>query len=308
MKAFRLVTRSSRLAIWQANDVAARLHSIGIDCNILPLKSAGDIDLTSPIYEIGVQGVFTRELDIALLANESDIAVHSLKDIPIVPAKGLLIAAVLPRASSHDVLIYKGETPVNAKKFVVATSSIRRRSQWLEQFPNHETENIRGNVETRIIKLEDSKYDGLIMAQAAIDRLDLKLEYTQTLDWMLPAPGQGAIAIVCRENDTAAIEVLSKLNDATTMSIVNAERDFLHHLKGGCSAPISALATINGNTMSFEGALHSIDGKKSFRVKRIFNEAEFSHAGRLGAEEVLSSAEGRSILEEIFRMKPDLRE
>jgi hydroxymethylbilane synthase len=271
------------------------------------LKSAGDIDLVSPIYEIGVQGVFTRELDVALLANESDIAVHSLKDIPIVPAKGLLIAAVLPRGSSRDVLIYKGAIPTPDKKFVIATSSIRRRSQWLEHYPHHETENIRGNVETRIHKLQESKYDGLIMAQAAIERLDLQLKFTQTLEWMLPAPGQGAIAIVCRENDTRAIAAISQLNDATTMTIVNAERGFLHHLKGGCSAPISALAHIDGNTMTFKGALHSLDGKESFEVRKTFNSTVFADAGRLAAEEVLSSLNGRTILEEIFRTKPDLR-
>ncbi|MEJ0029079.1 MAG: hydroxymethylbilane synthase [Bacteroidota bacterium] len=190
MEALRLATRSSKLALWQANEVASRLKEKGIACEIVPVRSAGDIDLVNPIYEMGVQGVFTRELDIALLNHDADIAVHSLKDVPVVTAKGTTIAAVLPRADAHDVLIHKGKTP-GEEKFIVATSSIRRRSQWLAKFPHHETVNIRGNVETRIQKLNESDFDGLIMAKAAIDRLEMKLPNMLVLDWMLPAPAQG---------------------------------------------------------------------------------------------------------------------
>jgi hydroxymethylbilane synthase len=314
MHAIRLATRSSRLALWQANEVAARLLERGVACEIVPVRSMGDIDLVNPIYEMGVQGVFTRELDVALLNNDADIAVHSLKDIPVVAAKGLTLAAVLPRADVFDVLIYKGHATVQGvpafagTTFVVATSSIRRRSQWLAKFPHHETVNIRGNVETRIQKLNESDFDGLIMAKAAIDRLGIRLPFTQTLDWMLPAPGQGAIAIVCRQDDTNVLGKVEKVNDENTMTSIRAERDFLHELKGGCSAPISAHAIVSGEEMKFEGAVHSLDGRRSFRVKRTLVKSDFSNAGRYSAEEVMGSPEGKSILEAIFREKPELEE
>lgn len=308
MHAIRLATRSSRLALWQANEVAARLLERGVTCEIVPVRSMGDIDLVNPIYEMGVQGVFTRELDVALLNHDADIAVHSLKDIPVVPAKGLALAAVLSRASVYDVLIHKGELPDDRSKFIVATSSIRRRSQWLERFPHHETVNVRGNVETRIQKLGESDFDGLIMARAAIDRLEIKLPFTQTLDWMLPAPGQGAIAIVCRQDDKKVFGAVEKVNDDNTMTSIRAERDFLHELKGGCSAPISAHAIVNGDNMMFEGAVHSLDGKRSFRVKKTVVKSDFSNAGRYSAEEVMRSTEGKAILEAIFREKPELGE
>jgi len=307
MRALRLATRSSRLALWQANEVAARLLGKGITCEIVPVRSIGDIDLVNPIYEMGVQGVFTRELDIALLNHDADIAVHSLKDVPVVTAKGTTIAAVLPRADVHDVLIHKGRLP-GKEKFVVATSSIRRRSQWLEKFPNHETVNIRGNVETRIQKLNESDFDGLIMAKAAMDRLEMKLSHTQSLDWMLPAPAQGAIGIACRHDDKHVLNKLEKINHQQTFTAVHTERGFLHELKGGCSAPISAHAIIDGDRMTFDGAVHSIDGTRSFRVTKTFGKSDFSDAGRYCAQEVLRSPEGSSILEEIFRSRPELRE
>jgi hydroxymethylbilane synthase len=300
MRSLRLVTRSSKLALWQANEVALRLSQENVECEIIPIKSIGDVDLVNPIYEMGVQGVFTRELDMALLNDDADIAVHSLKDVPVITAKGTTIAAMLPRANFHDVLIHKGATP-GKEKFIVATSSIRRRSQWLAKFPDHETVNIRGNVETRIQKLNESDFDGLIMAKAAIDRLEIKLPFTQTLDWMLPAPGQGTIAIACRHDDSRVIGEITKINHEKTFTAVAAERDFLHELKGGCSAPISAHATIENDTMNFIGAVHSIDGKRSFRVERHFVGSDFSTAGRYCAQEVLASSEGRSILDEIFR-------
>lgn len=300
MHTIRLATRSSRLALWQANEVAARLLEKGVTCEIVPVRSSGDIDLVNPIYEMGVQGVFTRELDIALLNRDADIAVHSLKDVPVVTAKGTTVAAVLPRADFHDVLIHKGKIP-GPGKFVVATSSIRRRSQWLERYPHHETTNIRGNVETRIQKLLESDFDGLIMAKAAIDRLDIQVSHRQTLEWMLPAPAQGAVAIACRAGDKDVLDKIRKVNHEQTFQAVSAERDFLHELKGGCSAPISAHAVIDQQQMTFTGAVHSLDGKRSFHVKKTFGHSDFSNAGRYCAEEVLKSNEGRSILEEIIR-------
>lgn len=273
----------------------------------MPLESTGDINLVKPIYELGVQGVFTKELDIALLNRDADAAVHSMKDIPIVVAKGLIIAAVLERASHQDLLITKGKLPEQGKPFTLATSSIRRRAQWLERYSSHQTENVRGNVETRIKKLMESEWDGLLMAKAAVDRLDLKLQYATTLNWMLPAPAQGAIAVVCREDDLETIEQLKSLNHEPTFIAVSAERQFLHDLKGGCSAPISAFATIEGDTMHFEGAVHSLDGKRNYRVSKQVDKHAFHQAGNDAAQEVLNSALGASIIHEIFSARPEMK-
>jgi hydroxymethylbilane synthase len=307
MRALRLATRSSRLALWQTNAVVSRLTRLGSRCETVSLNSTGDIDLVKPIYELGVQGVFTKELDIALLNGDADAAVHSLKDIPIVLAKGLRIAAVLERASFQDILITKKEFRNGDQPFTLATSSIRRKAQWLEKYPHHRMENVRGNVETRIKKLHDSDWDGLLMAKAAVDRLDLKLQHTLALEWMLPAPGQGAIAIVCREDDEDTIYQLIPLNHVATATVVGAERQFLHELKGGCSAPISALASIENNLLNFNGAVHSLDGKSSFHLSKKFPKTSFSEAGKIAAEEVLHTPEGTAILKEIFHDRPEMK-
>ncbi|HEX8059724.1 MAG TPA: hypothetical protein VF473_02260, partial [Cyclobacteriaceae bacterium] len=172
----------------------------------------------------------------------------------------------------------------------------------------HETTNIRGNVETRIQKLNESDFDGLIMAKAAIDRLDMKLPHTLSLDWMLPAPAQGAIGIACRLDDQDVLRKLEKVNHHETFTAVQVERAFLHELKGGCSAPISAHVVLTRDGLSFNGAVHSIDGTRSFRVARTFGKSDFSDAGRYCALDVLQAPEGNSILEDIFRSRPELRD
>jgi len=284
-----------------------RLTRLGNQCEIIPVNSTGDIDLIKPIYELGVQGVFTKELDIALLNHQADAAVHSLKDIPIVLAKGLKLAAVLERAAYEDVLITKKEVHIKDQSFTLATSSIRRQAQWLERYPHHRIENVRGNVETRINKLMESEWDGLLMAKAAIDRLELKIDHVQTLDWMLPAPGQGAVAIVCREDDEEIIQQLVSISDPVTFQSTAAERMFLHELKGGCSAPISALVKKENDVLSFSGAVHSLDGKRNFRITREFKETDFHDIGKMCAEEVIRSSEGAAILKEIFAAKPSMK-
>lgn len=307
MRAIQLATRSSRLALWQTNAVASQLTRLGNHCEIVPLNSTGDIDLVKPIYELGVQGVFTKELDIALLSHQADAAVHSLKDVPIVLAKGLKLVAVMERADYHDILITKKGLPEADRPFTLATSSIRRKAQWLERYPRHRIENVRGNVETRIKKLMESDWDGLLMAKAAIDRLELKLDNSYALDWMLPAPGQGAVAVVCREDDDEIIRQLSQINHQPTFMAVSAERMFLHELKGGCSAPISSLVKNENGTLHFEGAVHSLDGKRKVRVTRTITETDFEAAGRICAEEVIQSAEGAAILKEIFAARPEMK-
>lgn len=305
MKPLVLSTRSSPLAIWQANEVAARLRAQGVECKVETLKTTGDVDLVSPIYELGVEGVFTRELDIAVLNSSADIAVHSLKDMPVIPAKGLTIAAILPRGAHEDLFIYKGVVDFSQTGFTIATSSIRRRAQWLQKFPQHQTANIRGNIQTRIEKLTASDWNGMIMAKAAYDRLQLNLD-ANVLDWMLPAPGQGAIAVVCRDKDTATRNMLATINDPQTTLCVTAERQFLREMKGGCSAPISALATIDEVGLHFKAALHSIDGRLFVPYERQFPADTGTTPGKVAAAEVMQQPLASEILRDIYRDRPGL--
>lgn len=307
MKEIRIATRSSRLAMWQTNMVANLLAPHGARCSVIPVVSTGDKELLKPIYEFGVQGVFTKELDVALLNDQADIAVHSLKDVPVVLAQGLQLAAVLERGDHRDSVILREKSPSgnHDEQFVVASSSIRRRAQWLHRYPSHTIADVRGNIETRIDKLHENGWDGLIMAHAAIQRLELKLKFVQQLDWMLPAPGQGAIAVVCRANDLAVIELLLKISHTVTMQSVVAERQFLHTLKGGCSAPISAWVRKDHDQFVMEGAVHSINGSEVYHVHMQVPERDVTRLGELAAFDVLDSPKGRTILENIFRDRPE---
>ncbi|MEK7199500.1 MAG: hydroxymethylbilane synthase, partial [Bacteroidota bacterium] len=200
----RIGTRESQLAIWQATEVKEQLAKQGFLAGLVPIKSEGDIDLCTPLYQMGVQGVFTRSLDAAILNNKIDIAVHSMKDVPIQLARGIVQSAVLKRASHKDILVHTRNTVfLDDFRSVahIATSSVRRRAQWLNRYPDHIIENIRGNVNTRLQKLKDSHWQGAIFAAAGLERIQLRPENSIDLNWMLPAPAQGAILVVCREND-----------------------------------------------------------------------------------------------------------
>ncbi|MES1222783.1 MAG: hydroxymethylbilane synthase, partial [Bacteroidota bacterium] len=235
----------------------------GFESELVYIKSEGDIDLQTPLYEIGVQGIFTRSLDIALLNNKIDIAVHSMKDVPVQLAKGIIQAAVLKRASYKDLFVYKNDAFFldNKDSFaVIATSSIRRKAQWLNRYPNHTIENLRGNVNTRLQKVKDNNWQGAIFAAAGLERINLRPQNCIELDWMLPAPAQGAIVVVCRENDNFSADACMLFNDAATALCVKIERDFLKTLLGGCSTPISALAELNNDTIIFKGNIVSPDG------------------------------------------------
>ena len=190
----KIGTRDSQLAVWQATHVQNLLKEQGISSELILIKSDGDLDTITPLYEIGVQGIFTRTLDIALLSKRIDIAVHSMKDVPTNPAKGITQAAVLKRASYKDLLVYKGNLDFMddvQSRAIIATSSIRRKAQWLNRFPNHTITNLRGNVNTRLQKVVDSKWQGAIFASAGVERIGLRPPLSVDLEWMLPAPAQG---------------------------------------------------------------------------------------------------------------------
>jgi hydroxymethylbilane synthase len=328
-KLIRIGTRESQLAVWQAAKVQQLLLQNNIQSELIFIKSDGDIDLQTPLYEMGVQGVFTKSLDIALLNNKIDIAVHSMKDVPTQLARGIVQAAVLERASYKDLLVYKEASMANGQwamvnedpskfealftidhsqltihqsPFTIATSSIRRKAQWLNRFPNHAIENLRGNVNTRLRKVEESNWQGAIFAAAGLERIQLRPENSIELDWMLPAPAQGAIMVVCREEDQYCLEACAPFNHNETAICTKMERDFLRILLGGCSTPISALAQINGDTIVFKGNILSVDGKEKVAIEKLVAVKEAAGFGKVAAEFLLKSG-GQKIAEEIRNAK-----
>lgn len=312
-KVIRIGTRESQLAVWQATQVQNLLAQHGFTAELVYIKSEGDIDLKTPLYEMGVQGIFTRSLDIALLNDRIDIAVHSLKDVPTQLPKGIITAAILKRASYKDLLVYKSErqeagsewqnrnlSPLTSGHLLltIATSSIRRKAQWLNRYPHHTIENLRGNVNTRLQKLANSHWNGAIFAAAGLERIGLRPEQSIELDWMLPAPAQGAIAVACRANDRYAFEACQLFNDKHTALCTSIERDFLRALLGGCSTPISALATIMNDQVHFEGNILSLNGKKKATIEKTIAINNSNNLGSAAAKELLENG-GQEIADQI---------
>jgi len=307
-RVIKIASRTSRLALWQTNTVKTQLEKLGHTCEIVPIETTGDVQLKQPLYSLGVTGVFTKQLDIALLNNQADIAVHSLKDVPTQLAEGLCLAAVLERGSSEDVIIIKNKTVVDdiSGKATIATSSLRRQAQWLSKYPAHTIVPIRGNVQTRLKKFEENNnLDGVIFAKAGLERLDLLPVNSITLDWMLPAPAQGIIGIACRKEDSELITILKKINHHNTFIVGAAERQFLKTLMGGCSVPISAFAQITDDKIKIEGALHSFDGKQCFRVNESYDLSEGEHCGVLAAKKIMQQNGAAELIEVIRNKKWD---
>ena len=312
----KIGTRDSQLAVWQAALVKDELAKAGIKSELVYIKSDGDIDLVTPIYAMNVQGVFTKALDAALLSNRIDIAVHSMKDVPTQLAQGIAQAAVLKRVSHKDIFVYKDEAIVNrlqleqaflnpplgdgGKPGTIATSSIRRKAQWLNRYPNHTIENLRGNVNTRLRKVAESNWDGAIFAAAGLERINVRPANSIELNWMLPAPAQGAIMVVCRGGDDTARQACVALNDKDTALCTRLERDFLKTLMGGCSTPISALAEINEDVLTFKGSIFSTDGKNSVFVNKevTVGNLNIEELGIYCANEVLQNG-GANIVQSI---------
>jgi len=296
-KVIRIGTRDSELALWQAKTVQTALEKLGHKTELLPVKSTGDLNLDQPLYEMGITGIFTKTLDIAMLTGKIDIAVHSMKDVPTALPKGIVEAAVLKRATSKDILIHKGLDFLNAEG-IIATGSLRRKAQWLNKYPTHSSVDLRGNVNTRMQKLKESDWNGAIFAAAGLQRINLTPENSLDLDWMLPAPAQGAMLVVAMENDTETREILKTLNHRESEICVHMEREFLKILEGGCTAPIGALATIKGNEISFKAALFSLDGKKQVSIERKIAIEDAPNFGKECALKVLNNG-GRVLMEGI---------
>ena len=296
-KVIKIGTRDSQLALWQAHTVENQLQALGYETQIVPVKSAGDLKLDTPLYELGITGIFTKTLDVAMLNNTVDIAVHSLKDVPTALPKGIVQAAVLKRASTLDIIVTK-EVVDYTKSCTVATGSLRRKAQWLHKYPTHTVVDLRGNVNTRLQKLQDNSWQGAIFAKAGLERIDVLPSRYTSLDWMTPAPAQGAMTIVALEKDPFCIEATQKLNDTPSQICTQIERDFLRTLEGGCTAPIGALAKIEGNTIEFKGCLLSLDGTKKIAIEKTISLDLAAKAGDAFAKEVLQKG-GDVLLKEI---------
>jgi len=302
----KIGTRESELAVWQATQVQNLLNENGFSSQLVYIKSEGDIDTVTPLYELGVQGIFTKTLDAALLNNKIDIAVHSMKDVPTQLALGIQQAAVLKRGSYKDILVYKNDKDFlteNNSKATIATSSIRRKAQWLNMYPNHVIENLRGNVNTRLKKVDNHEWNGAIFAAAGLERINLRPQNSIDLDWMLPAPAQGAIMIVCRENDSVSFLACKTFNDDDTALCTKIERDFLRTLLGGCSTPISALAELKNDKIIFKGNICSPDGKQKFDMEKEFLLSDADKLGETAAKELLQNIQAKNIIHTIRNEK-----
>lgn len=291
-KIIRIGTRKSPLALYQAELVQTALQKQGYATEIIGINTEGDIDLVTPLYEMGVQGVFTKAADAALLSGQVDIAVHSLKDVPTQLAQGIVQAAVLTRDSPNDILVFKKNTSflVNIDyQAVIATGSIRRKAQWLNQYPNHRIENLRGNVNTRLQKLAENNWNGAIFAAAGLERIGLRPQDSIDLDWMLPAPAQGAITVVCRVGEAWLMEACASLNDSLTALCTHIERDFLRQLMGGCSTPIAALAIADKNDIILRGNICSLNGDEKINIEVKMPIENAQNLGKMGAKEILKN-------------------
>lgn len=331
----RIGTRDSQLAVWQATLVQDLMKTAGIASELVYMKSEGDINLVTPLYEIGVTGVFTKVLDIALLNKSIDIAVHSMKDVPTQLANGLQQAAVLERASHKDIFVYKNDSdleqlgfvngewadretanvksenaaadeevlPFDVSRFTLATSSIRRIAQWKHRYPTHTIENLRGNVNTRLRKVAESNWNGAIFAGAGLERINLRPEKSIDLDWMLPAPAQGAIMVVCRKDDNYAFDACQSFHHEHTALCVKAERDFLRTLMGGCSTPISALAQMRGGKVWLRGNICAPDGSRMVEVEKESAPEQAQTLGVLLANELLNQPYVTEIVQQVRNAK-----
>jgi len=297
-KVIRIGTRDSELALWQAKTVQNALEKTGHTSELVPVKSTGDLNLDQPLYEMGITGIFTKTLDVAMIKGEVDIAVHSMKDVPTALPKGIIEAAVMKRASNKDILVHKGVDFLETNNGTIATGSLRRKAQWLHKFPEHQVVDLRGNVNTRMQKLTDNDWNGAIFAAAGLERIEIKPENFIDLNWMIPAPAQGAMLIVAMENDTYCREALALLNHNESKICVHIEREFLKVLEGGCTAPIGALARILDDNIHFHGALFSLDGKEKIEVERTLSLEEAENMGRECAMEVLQNG-GRELMKSI---------
>ena len=278
----RIATRKSPLALWQANFVKQNLLLAHKDLKVelIPMVTQGDIILDSPLSKIGGKGLFVKQLEQAILNNEADIAVHSIKDIPAQFPEGLMLAAICQRDEVRDAFVANKYTSLNdlPEGAIVGTSSLRRQCQLRSHFPHLIIKDLRGNVGTRLNKLDDGQYDAIILASVGLKRLSLEHRITQYIgtDLMLPAVGQGAIGIESRTDDKQILDIISVLDDKKSRACIQAERAMNNALQGGCQVPIAGYCRLNNDELMLQGLVGRVDGSKIIKqqITGFINEAE----------------------------------
>jgi hydroxymethylbilane synthase len=293
-KTIRIATRKSPLALWQAEHVAALLENTfpGVTTELVKMSTQGDKILDAPLAKIGGKGLFVKELEVGMLEGTADIAVHSMKDVPVEFPEGLHLAAILPREDPTDAFVSNryaslSDLPSNAR---IGTSSLRRQCQIKELYPSAEILTLRGNVNTRLAKLDAGDYDAIILASAGLIRLGMGERITQRLDTKtsLPAIGQGAIGIECRVDDKELNDMLSKLHDNETGICVRAERAMNARLSGGCQVPIAGFAELSGDKLFMRGLVGNPNGSVIYRSESSGKPEHAESIGKTIAEDLLS--------------------
>jgi len=292
MRALRIGSRGSTLALWQANFIREELaRTQHVQAEIIIIRTSGDRFQQAPVGQLGLKGVFIKELEDALLENHVDLAVHSMKDVPTENPAGLAFPAVYERVDVRDCLISRDARPLAAlpQGARIGTSSLRRQSQLLHLRPDLQVGALRGNVDTRLAKLDRGEFDAILLAKAGLDRLGWSHRITEVLspDQMLPAVGQGALALECRESDSEVVDCLRKLDDAATRAAVTAERALLARLEGGCQVPLGAWGNLENGTLRLDACVLSPDGKEYIRDSGTSSPADAEQLGRQLAEELL---------------------
>ncbi len=301
----RIATRKSPLAMWQAEHVADALRKAhpGLEVELLGMSTQGDKILDTPLAKIGGKGLFVKELEQRMLEGDADIAVHSMKDVPVELPDGLHLAVILEREDPRDAFVSNHHASLVAlpEGARVGTSSLRRQCQLADQRPDLEIIPLRGNVNTRLKKLDDGEYDAIILAAAGLLRLGLAERIRSFIDTehSLPAIGQGAIGIECRSDDDRINSLLAPLHHAPTATRVRAERAMNHRLEGGCQVPIGGHATLDGDQLFLRGLVGTVDGSEIVRAEITGPEADAEQLGTALAEELLAHGAAK-ILAELY--------
>jgi hydroxymethylbilane synthase len=305
MKKLRIATRKSELALWQANHVAERLRKqhAGLSVELLPMVTQGDIILDRPLAQIGGKGLFLKELERALLSDAADIAVHSMKDVPVEFPDGLHLGVICQREDPRDAFVSNEHSDIKAlpQGAIVGTSSLRRQCQLRSWRPDLQIKDLRGNVNTRLSKLDHSEYDAIILASAGLIRLGFKERIRQYLDTeiSLPAVGQGAVGIECRVDDERINQLIAPLNHEQTRICVLAERAMNQRLEGGCQVPIAGYAQLAYGQVKMRGLVGRPDGKQVIRGNIEGSAKNAEQLGRMLADDLLSRG-AKEILQEVY--------
>ena len=299
----RLGTRGSKLAMWQSNWVKAELEQRGHRVELIQIKTQGDVK-TGPLAQIGGQGLFTKQLQIALLENTIDLAVHSLKDLPTEDCDGLTIAAIPPRETTEDAICFPASTSVSSLDDVpqgatIGTGSVRRAAQLLHLRPDLQIEDIRGNVDTRLEKLDSGQYDAIVLAAAGLTRLELadRIGFRFDQQKLLPAVGQGALGLEVRTDNEQVSSAIAELNHADSFHAALAERAMLKRLFAGCLAPVGARCHIENQKLSLTGVVLSRDGKERVEATESTSPESFTELGKSVAETLIENGADRLLAE-----------